>query len=639
MVQGDIVDEQDSIVAAFNSNSLGMGSFVLANADSTKTYFARLASQPDDNQIVLYPLPTVTSMGNVLSVTKVKEEIHVTVRSNYIENDSIWLRISLRGIGFFEEQYGLVNGGLDLTFYGFQFPEGIIAFTMLDNNKQPVADRLYFNEEPKNRINIELETNKAIYAKRELTELAIKTSDSYESPIETNLSILVINKKQLGAMQKSRQNIISWFLLDSELRGEIENPAYYFSNDSSKYNDLDVLMLTQGWRKYHYAKPFNDFTFKPEKSLTVNGHVSGLLATKMRKEAKLVMLTFGKSKNAYSLETDSLGNFKFILDDEDGQKMNVLIHSSNAKGKSKNYTFSLDKNISPPVNYNRVKAIEEVDSVILAYADKNEERKKLEEAFPLDSGNILIEEVEVKAYKLTPARKLVMKRYGKPEVIIDGKAIREKEQKWSYGLYSVLMFNFPGQVRISDYGGNLYANVIGSDATLVVIDGIPARRYDYQNIPYISPNEVVSFEIIRCSHRFKELYAEVFGYYPQGPILCGSIIAIYTRAGKGILGAQEPDAFVKAAVPVFSAPREFYAPKYKNLQPDDWTKPDLRALINWEPIIKTDNMGNAKASFYNADVGGKMMIVVEAISENGNIGYRELDYEIEGKEKEFIIMK
>jgi hypothetical protein len=286
-----------------------------------------------------------------------------------------------------------------------------------------------------------------------------------------------------------------------------------------------------------------------------------------------------------------------------------------------------------------VKAIEEVDSVILAYAEKNEERQKIDEAFPLDSGNILIEEVEVKAYKLTPARKLVMKRYGKPEVIIDGKAIREKEQKWSYGLYSVLMFNFPGQVRISDYGGNLYASVIGSDATLVVIDGIPARRYDYQNIPYIPPNEVVSFEIIRCSNRFKELYTEVFGYYPQSPILCGSIIAIYTKAGKGILGAQEPDGFIKAAVPVFSAPREFYAPKYKNLQPDDWSKPDLRALIDWKPIIKTDNMGYAKASFYNADVGGKMMIVVEAISENGNIGYRELDYETEGKKEEFRIIK
>jgi hypothetical protein len=46
-------------------------------------------------------------------------------------------------------------------------------------------------------------------------------------------------------------------------------------------------MLTQGWRKYHYAKPFEDLTFKPEKSLTVSGRVSGLFIEKKEKEAKV----------------------------------------------------------------------------------------------------------------------------------------------------------------------------------------------------------------------------------------------------------------------------------------------------------------------------------------------------------------
>jgi len=49
------------------------------------------------------------------------------------------------------------------------------------------------------------------------------------------------------------------------------------------------------------------------------------------------------------------------------------------------------------------------------------------------------------------------------------------------------------------------------------------------------------------------------------------------------LGVFKPEGIIKAAVPVFSAPREFYTPKYANLQPGDWYKPDLRALIDWEP--------------------------------------------------------
>ena len=55
-----------------------------------------------------------------------------------------------------------------------------------------------------------------------------------------------------------------------------------------------------------------------------------------------------------------------------------------------------------------------------------------------------------------------------------GKEIEAKEEKWSYGLYSVLLFQFPDKVRVSSYGnGRLYASLNNGELTLVVIDGIP----------------------------------------------------------------------------------------------------------------------------------------------------------------------
>lgn len=77
-----------------------------------------------------------------------------------------------------------------------------------------------------------------------------------------------------------------------------------------------------------------------------------------------------------------------------------------------------------------------------------------------------------------------------------------------------------------------------------------------------------------------------------------------------------------------SAPREFYAPKYENLQPTDWYKPDLRALVHWEPKLRVDSLGKASTTFYNADIVGEMLVVVEAISDKGEIGYQELDYNV-----------
>ena len=177
--------------------------------------------------------------------------------------------------------------------------------------------------------------------------------------------------------------------------------------------------------------------------------------------------------------------------------------------------------------------------------------------------------------------------------------------------------------------GNLYARAKNPEMTLVVIDGIPVMYYDYPSIPNIPPSEVKSFEIIEYAKNFSNLYLKVYPQVsPMDAPVWGNVIAIYTYGGKGIYGVNQPVGIVKAAVPVFSAPREFYAPKYENLQPADWYKPDLRALVHWAPKLTVDSLGKASTTFYNADNIGEMQVVVESISEKGEIGYQEMIYEV-----------
>ncbi len=97
----------------------------------------------------------------------------------------------------------------------------------------------------------------------------------------------------MGKIQNMRQNILSYFLLSSDLRGEIENPGFYFNEDDNSFNDLDALLLTQGWRKYLYTKPVDKISFQPETNLTVSGTVGGIFFQK-KKRAELTMMTFGQ---------------------------------------------------------------------------------------------------------------------------------------------------------------------------------------------------------------------------------------------------------------------------------------------------------------------------------------------------------
>ncbi len=575
-VAGEIVNGQGELITLFKSNQLGMGDFILSKADSNATYFARLTSQSEEKLSLMFPLPDVAPFGNVLSVKKVGDRIRLIVSSNYLENDPIYIQVSCRGMVYYKIIRNLMEGELMVSLPVDKLPEGIIAFTIFDRPMHPILERLYFNERPESRIHISLSTDKNTYTQRELTRLTMETTNNDGEIVNANLSLLVLNKEQMGQMQSTRQNILSYFLLSSDLKGEIETPGFYFnSHNNRKQRDLDALMLTQGWRRYLYIKPVDKILFLPEPHLSVSGTVSGSIFNNKKKEVELTMMTFGNSHTFQTQTTDSLGRFNFNVDDEFGHDLNILIQSANKSGEKKNYAIEINRREPPDISFDHIKLIESVDSVALLLVKKNIERKTVEDAFRLSTGIIYLDEVVIEGYQMTPERKIVMEKYGKPEEVISGEDIEEKEEKWSYGLYSVLLFNFRDKVIIERRAdGDLYASVVGSPGiTLVVVDGVPVLNYNYGNIANIPPSEVSSFEIIKNAKNFRKLFIEAFpGTSSFGAPYLGSVIAIYTKGGKGLFDAKKPIGIVHTSIPVFSPPREFYAPKYQNLSADDWVQ-------------------------------------------------------------------
>jgi len=635
-IEGEIHDDQGKLLTQFESNSLGMGVFNLTNLDTSRRYFARLSSRPDDSKYVRFPLPEVSAQGNVLSVNKIKNELRITASSSYLRRDSICIRVSCRGKLYYDLGGSLNKGVLVLSIPTTMLPEGIIAFTMLDNQSQALAERLFFNLRPENRISIDLFTDKDVYKQRELTKLYIEASDITGEGVSSNISVLVLNNKQMGQIQSTRQNILSYLLLSSDLKGEIENPGFYFNNEDVRLEDLDALLLTQGWRRYLYTKPINRFAHKPEASLTVSGFVEAANVKKRKKEVELTMMTFGQSRSVQSQSTDSLGRFDFNIDDEYGEDINILIQSARKSGKKKNYSIQVDRKNVPPIEFIHKKSIEVVDTTEYELVEENIERKRVEEAYQLSSGAILLEEVIVEGYSITPDRAKVSANYGMPDEIISGKALQENELEWSSNLFTVLKHKYPekiavGRVRYSG-GSFLQAYVPNREPSLFVIDGIPAHSYEYPMLADIPISEVKSIEIIEHAYNFADLYRKT--YHSKSPLdapKTGNVIALYTREGKGMAGINASIGLAQMDIPVFSNHREFYAPKHNNLKPDDWYKPDLRALVHWEPKLYIDSLGIGETSFYNADYTGEMLVVVEAISKSGEIGYQEIIYEVEEK--------
>lgn len=635
-VSGVVMDSRGNAVVQFTSNHLGMGSFVLT-ADSGVSYYAVLDSSVDRSAVHRYPLPEVSDEGRVLSVTKTGDEIGVAVYSNRAENDSLFVQVSCRGVLHYLIRASLKNHRITTSLPVAGFPEGILAFRLMDTHMQPLAERLFFNQRPETRLYIDVSTDKTEHRKRDKSDISIRVTGSDGKAVDAKVSVVVMNKDHVGNAQATRENLLSRLLLSSELRGNIEDPGYYFREvDDTLFGDLEALMLTQGWRKYRYDTPLPDtFSFPNEPYPYISGKVGGVFSKKAQAGIGLTLMTFGEKQSIAAENTDSLGHFYFGLADEYTDSLDVLIQSANKAGKNRNYTLSLDEREPPAIVYDQSRSVEQIDSVVSYVHQKRQERAQREYSYRLAAGEILLDEVLVERRALSPQQQAVFDRYGESDVVISGDAIREKEEKWSYGLYSVLLFNFPNDLRIDrvgDQGGYLRASIIGGESTLVVVDGIPVPGYSYEIIPNIPPSEVKSVELIRFATHFSQLYQEV---YPEAspfeipPV--GSVIAIYTHAGKGVYAVRKPTGLLQASVPVYSPTIEFYAPRYESLAEVASARPDLRTLIHWAPELTTGETGTVETSYYHSDAAGETIVVVEALSSDGEIGYKELKYKVREK--------
>ena len=632
MVQGEVLDGKGQKVASFKSNHLGMG-FFFVEADSSTIYSAKIIHSDSLETEVTYPLPKVISKGSILSVGRAKDNIGIQVESNRL-NDRVFIKASCRGTDYYLMEGPLRDGRLVYQLPSSKLPEGIIVFTLMNKQQIPVAERLYYNESEQDQLNISLSMDKEHYGKRAKTNLNIQVSESGMDLPTTDLSVLVIKKEHWH--QGKGQTIRSYFLLDSELRGEVEEPDYYFREDrSTSYNDLDALLLTQGWRRYKYPlKRQGPKFYWHQPALVVKGTVrSGFPKRQLVNDADISLVTFGMAPSFYTQETDSMGRFHFLLDDAYGKRMRILLNSKDQKGKKTNYTIFMDTLSSPKVEYEPIISVQKVDPIALAVIQAQQERQKTEAILDPQYGVTQLDEVVVEGYRLTPERQKAYKQFGEPDVVIEGDILRSKERKWSYGLYSILMFEYGDQIEIEQFpDGFMLANIKGGrgEPTLLVVDGKLLTKEEYEFVPHMPPGIVESVELIKYAKFFVKQYLTVFPETDplEAPTL-GHIISVYTKGGVGIHGTDRPaPGTLESTIEVFSPEKEFYAPKYDRPVPEDSQKPDLRSLIHWSPSSKTDQNGRISVSFYNGDIAGDYIIVVEAISTDGRIGYQENLYRV-----------
>jgi hypothetical protein len=275
---GEIKNAKGETIVHFKSNKLGMGKFNLKYLKG-EIYTAVIAINNTYQQI---KLPKANKTGVIFSIDNLasKEALKLTLKTNsnsipLIRDDSFALLFYRNNV--ISEAVTLSFEGDDVTeqelfFDKDKLQNGVNIITLFREN-EPIAERKFFIDKPSKQTAVLIEE---LQTKNDSITFKIQTLNSNFEPVQTQLSISILPKEAKSFSEK--QTIKSAFLLTPYVKGKIENPAMYFKNSSSKkMEDLDLLLLNQGWIAYSLDEkikklnPKEQFQFKS--GFTVSGIV------------------------------------------------------------------------------------------------------------------------------------------------------------------------------------------------------------------------------------------------------------------------------------------------------------------------------------------------------------------------------
>ncbi|TDO99207.1 hypothetical protein [Flavobacterium sp. 245] len=229
----------------FKSGHAGMGAISLTPLRNKK-YHIQL-NEPE--LATTFTIDTIHAIGKALSLIKNTNEALVfkVSQSDVLQEEKVYLRLQVRGI-VYSIAVGMLKKELMIKIPLKEIPKGIAEVTLFNKDLLPIAERLvYVNLEQK--LTIKPELDKIDYTKRERVNLKIKVTDQNDQAVIAHLGVSIYDG--LYQNKQDAKNIQSHFLLSTQLKGNIYNPAYYFDEENKDRKEtLDVLMLTQGWRNY-----------------------------------------------------------------------------------------------------------------------------------------------------------------------------------------------------------------------------------------------------------------------------------------------------------------------------------------------------------------------------------------------------
>lgn len=569
---------QDEIpVLSFKSSHDGMG-VIPFTPFSGKEYRIELANGYS------YALPEICrqGMGLRLSGRDGKQLEFLISQTEGLSDQEVYLVGQIRGTVCCVAK-GLLKDRLKMKIPLSEFPyQGIAEFTLFNAAMQPVAERLVYVH-PEKKLHIDIVPEKESYVLREKATLKVKVTDDNGQPVKADLGISVFDKAYSNP--DDRVNMLAYCYLSSQIRGAVW-PAYYFDEKNvDRMQAMDLLLLTQGWRRYVWE--LNGTVRHGE--MFLRDDVTGIQTLGSKKKskgtggAKQLIQVSGAEGNSTYLMTDSLGRFTVDTD-----LMKTL------RGGYVYLKPMLSKEFKPELEiqdyFPAIDSIRRKKSFDCSLINCTQRPKEEIYDAPVVSGDstILLDEVVIARKARKPFRDKLMGR-------LDSLAQMNLNSVYVCTSCGLLLNYNP------DYQGH---------HALVGEGGCPAK----------GRKQPVDGETYRIA-KYKYYGDSKGGGVYFSVVDAHSVVYHATEFTEEELLRMNNMWRVKG----YYGKREFYQPDEIDMQ---LPVPDARNTLLWAPSVVTDEKGEATVSFYCSDINTGFIGVAEGVDGTGLLGTDQCEFRV-----------
>jgi hypothetical protein len=619
-VKGSVQDKNGKEVVTFASEHDGMGKILLTPDKGDSMTAVWLDGQGIEHRT---GLPAVKDIGVVVRAVPGKEKVlfsvarssdggpelkHLTIIAHMHQHMVYKAKINL------EENF--MSGG---TIPTGQLPSGVLELTVFTGEMTPVAERVVFVNNHDYLFKPEMGFAARNLAKRGKNSIVIEAPDTLRS----NMSVAVTDATADGELP-GEDNIVSRLLLTGELHGSVYHPYYYFASDAdSLTGQLDLVMLTHGWRRFKWEAltlgKLPVIKNADQNYLSMLVDVLGVDPYKIAKEESINVILRKQDSSTQMLSIPHLSGTKFGV--------TGLLFYDTAKAY---YQFNVNHALSSQAAVSFSTGLLKGSRMAKPSSPAFEGWTAEDSAFLRRNRYIAEETARVK-----PIEDQKVKTLTAVTVRAHVKSDKERlDERYSSGMFS------GGDATVMDLVDDPLANAMpdiftylqGKVAGLQITPGngpggTPSLSWR-GGTPSLYLNEMQTDAQQLSSTPVSDI-AMVKIFRPGSGVGfgggAGGTIVVYTKRGGDEKKGEDPNfkGLDRAILIGYAAPKEFYNPDYLQNNPLNEAE-DLRTTLYWKPYVLTGkDQKHIVFDFFNNDITRKLRIVLEGFNEDGKLTHIE----------------